>query len=362
MSCGFTNDATASQGPSSSAAASSPNSSTTCSANTPSRTKPLSALSAPCGSRPIQPGEPERVEPVGPAVGVDRGGDRRRPSASLARRLSWVPGTDQVGVRDVPLAPVVGAVAGGAEPVAHRRHGVGIEPVHRRVGGRLARPSVSVTPCSDGYWPVNSVVRLGDARRRRPRSGGGARGSAGAQALARGELRAAELGERLRLVGRRVPLLVGHHEEHVRTGRHRHAGNVAASALRPRRPPAHGRASRPRHAHRQASVPRAVDGAEHVEGRARCRRVVAASSSRSGRCACPRRVRASPRAIVEPTQSSSPSPSSTTLARKRRRSQSPSVPVDTSDTRVRRRVVERARGTLEHDPVGWSRSKSRGFS
>ena len=26
----------------------------------------------------------------------------------------------------------------------------------------LVRPSVSVTPCSDGYWPVNSVVRLGE--------------------------------------------------------------------------------------------------------------------------------------------------------------------------------------------------------
>ncbi len=25
----------------------------------------------------------------------------------------------------------------------------------------LARPSVFVPPCSDGYWPVKSVVRLG---------------------------------------------------------------------------------------------------------------------------------------------------------------------------------------------------------
>ena len=25
----------------------------------------------------------------------------------------------------------------------------------------LATPSVDVTPCSDGYWPVNSVARLG---------------------------------------------------------------------------------------------------------------------------------------------------------------------------------------------------------
>ncbi len=58
MSCGLTKEATASHGPSRRAAASSPKSSTTCSAKTPSRTTPQSALAAPCGSRPIQPENP----------------------------------------------------------------------------------------------------------------------------------------------------------------------------------------------------------------------------------------------------------------------------------------------------------------
>ena len=58
MSCGLTNEATASHGPSFDAAASSSNSSTTCSANTPSRTVPQSAFAAPWGSRPIQPENP----------------------------------------------------------------------------------------------------------------------------------------------------------------------------------------------------------------------------------------------------------------------------------------------------------------
>ena len=59
MSWGLTNEATVSHGPSSRAAASSPNSSTTCSAKTPSRTVPQSDLAAPCGSRPIHPENPK---------------------------------------------------------------------------------------------------------------------------------------------------------------------------------------------------------------------------------------------------------------------------------------------------------------
>ena len=56
------------------------------------------------------------------------------PSSSEAIRPSWLPGIDEVGVADVPLAAVVGLVAAGAEPVAERRHRVGVEPPHRRVG------------------------------------------------------------------------------------------------------------------------------------------------------------------------------------------------------------------------------------
>ena len=134
---------------------------------------------------PDPPREPELVEPVGAPVGVDRGGvddpvDVVRPQALVGA------GHHQVGVRDVPLAPVVGAVAGGAEPVPHRRHGVGIEEVHGRVGGRLGE-AVGVGD------PVQRRVLAGEQRgpaRRdtpwRPRSGGAARGSARAGARGRG--------------------------------------------------------------------------------------------------------------------------------------------------------------------------------
>ena len=59
MSWGLTKEATVSHGPSARASTSSSNSSTTCSAKTPSRTVPQSDLAAPWGSRPIQPEKPK---------------------------------------------------------------------------------------------------------------------------------------------------------------------------------------------------------------------------------------------------------------------------------------------------------------
>ena len=58
MSWGFTNEATASHGPSLDAVARSSKRPMICSANTPSRTVPLSDFAAPCGSRPIHPENP----------------------------------------------------------------------------------------------------------------------------------------------------------------------------------------------------------------------------------------------------------------------------------------------------------------
>src|SRR5689334_18305154 len=49
----------------------------------------------------------------------------------------------------------------------------------------------------------------------------------------------------------------------------------------------------------------------------------------------PNLSRTSPRSASCPSSSASPSPSSRTLARNRRRSQCPSVPVETSDSRIR---------------------------
>ena len=83
--------------------------------------------------------EPERVEPVGLAIRVDGLGDERAVVVGGHQRL--VAARDrEVGVADVPLAPVVGLVAAGAEPVAQGRDLIGIEPAHRRVAGLLGHP------------------------------------------------------------------------------------------------------------------------------------------------------------------------------------------------------------------------------
>ena len=85
-----------------------------------------------------------------------------------------------------------------------------------------------VSPCSDGYWPVNSEARLGvhavDAGVMAVELD-----AAGADAFAGRELRTAELGDRVALVGRRVPLFVGHDDEHVGP---RAASGVAGDARR----------------------------------------------------------------------------------------------------------------------------------
>ena len=84
------------------------------------------------GLTPDPPGETERVEPVGPAVGLDDLGDQ--PAVVIGRGEPLVgAGHGKVGVADVPLAPVVGLVAAGTEPVAERRDLVGVEPAHAGV-------------------------------------------------------------------------------------------------------------------------------------------------------------------------------------------------------------------------------------
>ena len=139
MSCGFTNEATASHGPSL--------------ARLGQVTEQVDHLlrehavahSAAVGLRRAvrlpadPPGEPERVEPVGLAVRLHRLGDRL--AVVVGRHQAFVAPRDrEVGVADVPLAPVVGLVAAGAKPVAQRRDRVGVEPPHGRIVGLLGDP------------------------------------------------------------------------------------------------------------------------------------------------------------------------------------------------------------------------------
>ena len=162
--------------------------------------------------------EPVRVEPIGLAVRVDRRRDQG--AAGVGRHEALVgPGDEEVGVGDVPLAAVVRLVAGGPEPVAERRHRARVEPVHRGVVGLLRR-AVGLR------HPVQRRILAGEERRparqarRRPRVVAVELEAAGAEVLACGELLTAEGRDGVALVGRRVPLLVRHHDEDVGLRRH----------------------------------------------------------------------------------------------------------------------------------------------
>ena len=87
-------------------------------------------------------GEAERIETIGAAVRVDRAVVDT--AVRVVRRQALVgAGNQDVCVRDVPLAAVVRAVAGRAEPVAHRGHRARVEPRHQRVA-RLLGQAVGV--------------------------------------------------------------------------------------------------------------------------------------------------------------------------------------------------------------------------
>ena len=167
------------------------------------------------------------IEAVGPLVGRHRGGNGR--ARLVGRHQSLVgAGDHQVGVRNVPLAPVVRLVAAGAEPVAERRHRVGIEPLHVRVVGLLGQ-AVGVGP----------AVQRGVLAREERRPAGQAGRRAGvvpvefeaavADGLARAELLPAEAGQGLVLVRGWVALLVGHDHKDVGW---RHRGRLHAHSSR----------------------------------------------------------------------------------------------------------------------------------
>ncbi len=161
------------------------------------------------------PGEPERVEPIGLAVGRDRLRDRL-PVDVGGHQAFVAPRDEQIGERDVPLPAVVRLIPTGAEPVTERRHRIGIQPHHGRVVVLLRRPSVCDTPCNDGYWPVNNVARTRCARRR-PRVVPMELQPTLAQRFARApscSLR--NFATAVVLVRRRVTLLIRHDQQNVR--------------------------------------------------------------------------------------------------------------------------------------------------
>ena len=162
--------------------------------------------------------EPVRVEPVGAVVQLDRAGEHGA-AAVVGLEADMGAGRSEVGVREVPLAAVVGVVPGGAEPVADGGHGRRIEPVHTGVDGRLGQAVGVGEPVQRGEL---AGEHRGAARRARTRAGVVVveLDASGADAFAPRELRAPELGDGVVLVGRRVPLLVGHDDEDVGPRRH----------------------------------------------------------------------------------------------------------------------------------------------
>ena len=94
----------------------------------------------------------------------------------------------EIGERDVPLAPVVGLVAAGPEPVPERRHRVRVEPLHAGVGVLLGH-------AVGGRHPVQRRVLAGEQRGPAGHAGRRARvvpvelESTGSDRLAGGQLR-----------------------------------------------------------------------------------------------------------------------------------------------------------------------------
>ncbi len=159
-------------------------------------------------------GEPVGIKAVGPLVGRHRLGNDV-PGVVGGHQALVGARNQQVGVRDVPLAPVVRLVAAGPEPVAECGHRIGIEPAHGGVV-RLLRHAIGVGPAVEGR------VLAGEERRAARQAGGRARvvpmelEAPLPDGLARPQLLPPEAGQRLALVGRRVALLVRHDHENVR--------------------------------------------------------------------------------------------------------------------------------------------------
>jgi len=160
--------------------------------------------------------EAERIQAVGGPIGLNRFGDDP-PVVVRGGQAVVAAGDGQVGVADVPLAPVVGLVAAGSEPVAERGHCAGIEPAHRGV----------IVGLGDSVGLRHTVQRRvlpGEQRRPAGHARGGADvvavqlESAVAEAVPVRHLVPPEARHRGRLIRRGVALLVGHDDQHVRSG------------------------------------------------------------------------------------------------------------------------------------------------
>ena len=159
-SCGFRNEQTLSHGWSLSSLSRRCSSAMVSSAVKMSFTEPVLCLPWPCGSGPTHPEKPNgsrrsasRYAWMFSSLGV--------PLSSIESRYPSPPGSGSAtweachlplkSVRYPPArnqSPIVGTVDEDSQNMSSSM-------------AAFASPSVCVTPCSDGYWPVRSDARLG---------------------------------------------------------------------------------------------------------------------------------------------------------------------------------------------------------
>jgi hypothetical protein len=142
-------------------------------------------------------------------------------------------GAHELGVREVPLPLVEAAVPRAAEPVAHRRHGVGIEPRDAWVVRGLGQ-AVGIGGTVQRRVLPGEHRRTARRARRRRAVVTVELDAPCAEAFTAHELLTAEPRRRGVLVRRRVPLLVGHDHEDVGPCRHRHPLSRRAPSARAR--------------------------------------------------------------------------------------------------------------------------------
>jgi len=107
-------------------------------------------------------GEAERPQRIRVEVAPHRGGVDDA-VVVIGRQRAARRGVGEIGVRDVPLAVVVGVVARRAEPVAQRRHLALAEPAHAGVLGGLADAVGLGDPVQVGVVPGEDGRAAGDA-------------------------------------------------------------------------------------------------------------------------------------------------------------------------------------------------------
>ena len=141
------------------------------------------------------------------------------PSSSIDCRQPVAIVGVEMRVRGVPLALEVRPIAAGPEPVAQRRHRVRRQPEHVVAVGALGDP-VGLRHTVQRRILAGEQRRAARRARRRHRIVMAERHPVLPQPLHPGQMLSPERGELVGLIRRRVPLLIGQDDQHVRATSH----------------------------------------------------------------------------------------------------------------------------------------------